>query len=250
MPRMPRSAGGASTNENNDGLLPSVSPNPAPLPTAAPLPLPGADATADAASRWLPVLYSAGGLLLLGLLLASPQLARTALRRRRLNGARGDSAAALQAWAELRDLAMDYGVAPRTSETPRHFSDRLRLSGALGEPHGIDAAGHQAVRALTADFEQRQYGRPSSGGDGAGVPGSADKLRAVPLLREARGHRPLTGSKRSVPRCAPMPGRWCGSARHGCRPPSWPPGGVPPRPRSAPPAAQHSAPGAASRVPG
>ncbi len=170
-----QSGGGASTNENNDGLLPSVSPNPAPLPTAAPLPLPGADATADAASRWLPVLYSAGGVLLLGLLLASPQLARTALRRRRLYGAGGDSAAALQAWAELRDLAMDYGVAPRTSETPRHFSDRLRLSGALGEPQGIDAAGHQAVRVLTADFEQQQYGRPSPGGDGAGVPGSAAK---------------------------------------------------------------------------
>ena len=163
---------GASTNENNDGLLPSNSPTPAPLPGAAPLPLPGAASQADAASRLLPLLFGAGALLLVGLVLASPQLARTSLRRRRLNGFRGDSAAALQAWAELRDLAMDYGAAPQTSETPRHFSDRLRGSGALGEAEGMEADSHRAVRALTADFERRQYGRPPSGPDGDGVPGA------------------------------------------------------------------------------
>ena len=241
---------GASTNENNDGLLPSNSPNPTPLPSAAPLPLPGAASQADAASRLLPVLYGAGALLLVGLLLASPHLARTSLRRRRLNGFRGDGAAALQAWAELRDLAMDYGVAPQTSETPRHFSERLRVSGALGEPEGLDADSHKAVRSLTADFERRQYGRPPSGPDGDGVPGAAGTSTGAPLTRAAAEHHPHTGSLRSALRCAPMPVRWCGSARRGCRPPSWPPGGGPPRRRSAPPAAQHSAPGAAWHGPG
>uniref|UniRef100_UPI000462923F transglutaminase family protein n=1 Tax=Arthrobacter sp. TB 26 TaxID=494420 RepID=UPI000462923F len=151
---------GASTNENNDGLIPSRSPNPSPAPSATPLPLPGAAAPADMASVLRPVLYGTGALLLLGLLLASPHLARNAVRRRRLNGSGGGSAAALQAWAELRDLTMDYGVAARTSETARHYSERLRSSGALGEPQGMDADSHQAVRALTADFERRQYGRP------------------------------------------------------------------------------------------
>ncbi|WP_226761882.1 DUF4129 domain-containing protein, partial [Arthrobacter sp. SO3] len=145
-------------------------------PSVAPLPLPGtAAAPADAASRILPVLSGAGALLLLGLLLASPHLARTAVRRRRLSGSGAGGAAALRAWAELRDLAMDFGVAPQGSETPRHFSARLRSSGALGEPEAMDADGHQAVRSLTADFERAQYGRPLSTPDGGGLPGGARK---------------------------------------------------------------------------
>ncbi|MET1065604.1 MAG: DUF3488 and transglutaminase-like domain-containing protein [Arthrobacter sp.] len=188
---------GASTNENNDGLLPSNGANPTPLPTVAPLPLPGAASQADPASRLLPMLYSAGGLLILGLLLVSPNLARTALRRRRLNTSQGDGAAALQAWAELRDLAMDYGIAPQTSETPRHFSERLRLSGVLGAPDGLDADGHRAVRALTADFERRQYGRPPSGrpadsSAGAGTAGASGTDRIVAVRTTLRSHaRPL-----------------------------------------------------------
>ncbi|MDI3212436.1 DUF3488 and transglutaminase-like domain-containing protein [Arthrobacter sp. AL12] len=160
---------GASTNENNDGLIPSNSPLPTPPPSVAPLPPSGAAPRPDAASVLLPVLYGAGAVLVLGLLLASPHLARTALRHRRVGGSGVDSAAASQAWMELRDLATDYRVPPRTSETPRHFSARLRHAGALGEPQGPDAEAHRAVRSLTADFERRQYGRPPSvpGVDGA-----------------------------------------------------------------------------------
>ncbi|MEO3932484.1 DUF3488 and transglutaminase-like domain-containing protein [Micrococcaceae bacterium Sec7.4] len=177
---------GASTNENNDGLIPSIRPNPSPAPSVAPLPLPGAAAPADAASRLRPVLYGTGALLLLGLLLASPHLARSTVRRRRLNGSRGRSAAPLQAWAELRDLTMDYGVAARTSETPRHYSERLRSSGALGEPQGMDADSHKAVRALTADFERRQYG-PPGGPDADGSPGTVSPgTSAAPLISAVR----------------------------------------------------------------
>lgn len=177
---------GASTNENNDGLVPSLSPGPSPAPGAAPLPLPGAAAPADTASVLRPVLYGAGALLLLGLLLSSPHLARSAVRRRRLNGSGGASAAALQAWAELRDLTMDYGVAARTSETPRHYSERLRSSGALGEPQGVDADSHEAVRALTAEFERRQYG-PPAGPDAGRSPGTASPgTSAAPLISAVR----------------------------------------------------------------
>ena len=180
-------ASGASTNENNDGLIPGSSPTPAPLPSVSPLPLPGAAGPVDAASRLLPVLYGAGALLFLGLLLASPRLSRAALRRRRLTGSRTDGAAALQAWAELRDLTTDFGVPPQTSETPRHFSERLRLSGALGEPEGMDADAHTAVRSLTADFERRQYGRPPSGQDDGGLPGRARSSAGAAALPRSPG---------------------------------------------------------------
>ena len=116
-----------------------------------------------------------------------------------------------------------------------------------GSRQGLDADGHQAVRALTADFERRQYGRPvRARGRRRRRPGQCRRSAGGAALR--KHHRPPAGSPRSALRCAPMPVRWCGSARSGCRPPSWPPGGVRPRRRSAPPAAQHSAPGAASPV--
>ncbi|HSN36745.1 MAG TPA: DUF3488 and transglutaminase-like domain-containing protein [Arthrobacter sp.] len=190
---------GASTNENNDGLLPSNSPT-APVPSAAPLPLPGPAVPVDAADQMLPVLYGAGALLLLGLVLASPRLARSALRRRRLH-ARAGGPASLQAWAELRDLATDFGVAPRTSETSRRFSERLCSSGALGEPGAMDADAHRAVRSLTADFEQWQYGRPMSGpgddviagrGSSSAGPGEAVAGRIAAVRTSLRTHaRPL-----------------------------------------------------------
>ncbi|MCU1542094.1 MAG: transglutaminase [Arthrobacter sp.] len=157
---------GASTNENNEGLLPPDDENPTPLPQGAPVPLPGGQAPADAGSQWLPLLYSAGALLLLGVLMASPQLARRSVRRRRLKaGGEGNGGSALPAFAELRDLATDYGVAPRSSETPRHFSKRLRASGAVGTADGSGAAAHAAVASLTDDFERHQYGRPGGGAD-------------------------------------------------------------------------------------
>ncbi|CAI3794833.1 transglutaminase family protein [Pseudarthrobacter sp. MM222] len=170
---------GASTNENNEGLLPIDEENPTPLPQVPPVPLPGAQAPADASTQWLPALYSAGALLLVGLLVASPHLARRGVRRRRLKaggGAGGGSA--LPAFAELRDLATDYGVAPRTSETPRHFSERLRGSVALGGADGPGAAAHAAVSALTDDFERHQYGRPGGWAGGNRLNGSETSAAA------------------------------------------------------------------------
>ncbi|MDQ0822120.1 transglutaminase-like putative cysteine protease [Arthrobacter sp. V4I6] len=170
---------GASTNENNEGLLPTEEANPTPLPQVAPGPLPGAQDPADAGTQWLPALYSAGALLLLGMLVVSPRLARRGVRRRRLKAGGGASGGiALPAFAELRDLATDYGVAPGTAETPRHFSERLRASVALGGPDGPGAAAHTAVASLTDDFERHQYGRPG-GGAGDNRPSGAGNAAAA-----------------------------------------------------------------------
>ncbi|MDQ0851143.1 transglutaminase-like putative cysteine protease [Arthrobacter sp. B3I9] len=157
---------GASTNENNDGLIQPEEENASVPSQVAPVPLPGASAPADAGTQWLPALYGAGALLLVGGLVASPQLARRRVRRRRLKADGGAGGSAFAAFAELRDLATDYAVAPRTSETPRHFSERLRRSDALGDAGGAAAAAHGAVTSLTGDFERHQYGRP---GGGAGI---------------------------------------------------------------------------------
>ncbi|MBT2536321.1 DUF3488 and transglutaminase-like domain-containing protein [Arthrobacter sp. ISL-69] len=160
--------GGASTNENNDDLIPSSAATPGATPGATPVPLPGLDSSGEAGHALRLPLYLAAGILLLALLAASPRMVRAGIRSRRLRGSPSPGGStATSAWAELRDLATDYGLAPGVSETPRHFSGRLRESGALGGPDGADDAGARAVASLTADFERQQYGRP------AGIPESA-----------------------------------------------------------------------------
>jgi hypothetical protein len=193
---------GASTNENNDGLLQPDRQNPAAPPQVAPLPVPGTAAPANADSRWLPALYGAGALLLLGALAASPRLARRGTRRQRLKvGGAGGSAAA--AFAELRDLATDYAVGPRSSETPRNFAERLRASSALGGADSTTAAAHSAVAALTRDFELYQYGRPgAAAGTGAGGQSGDSPNGSVTAAaaRIAAVHAALRGSARPLVR--------------------------------------------------
>ena len=187
----PAAPSGASTNENNDGLIPKDDPKPSAAPAPAPLPLPGPAGEAGSGSRLVPLLYGTGGVLLVILLLATPALARGGLRRRRLKVAgAGESGAAAPAWAELLDLATDFRVPPRDSESPRHFAARLRGSSALGgpvvgpdAPGGAEAAAQAAVAELTADFERQQYGRPDAGGPAGGA--SAERIAVVrDALRE------------------------------------------------------------------
>jgi len=188
----PAAPSGASTNENNDGLIPTDDPKPSAAPAPAPLPLPGPGGEAGSGNRFVPLLYGAGALLLAILLLASPALARGGLRRRRLRVAgAGTSGSAAPAWAELQDLATDFRVLPRDSETPRHFAARLRGSSALRTPGaqdagvtgGTDATAQAAVAELTADFERQQYGRPDAGAPAGGAP--ADRIALVrDALRE------------------------------------------------------------------
>ena len=188
--------GGAGTNENNDDLIPSNAATPGATPET-PAPLPGLDSAGEAGHPLTLPLYGAAGLLVLALIAASPRMVRTGRRSRRLRRAPspgGNTAAA--AWAELRDLATDYGFAPGLSETPRHFSGRLRGSGALGGPDNADDAGARAVASLTADYERQQYGPPAGHTDGAAVagaaaPSAADRIAVVQasLRRHSRAAR-------------------------------------------------------------
>lgn len=132
----------------------------------------GSDGGAGSSFPWLPVLATAGGLLVTGLLLLLPRTLRQGRARRR-RGAGPEAA-----WAELRDTAVDLGVPWPPDRSPRETRDRL--VGHLGAPVGPDTperplhGPHVAPDAVTAldvivvAVERLRYAR------------SAD--RAVPAL--------------------------------------------------------------------
>ncbi|WP_426998641.1 DUF3488 and transglutaminase-like domain-containing protein [Pseudarthrobacter sp. N5] len=194
----PVGPGGASTNENNDGLIPTPASTTTPSPSTAPVPLPGMGGTGDPGTLLAAWLYGAGGVILLILLALSPRLVRSSTSARRLRDPEKMEAAtdaAPLAWAELGDLATDYGVPPGPSETPRGFSARLRSSAALGEPGGADDAGHQAVISLTGDYERQQYGRPT-GDNRPAAPGNGQPA----AVRMAMVNQSLRGNSRFMDR--------------------------------------------------
>ncbi|WP_350225143.1 DUF3488 and transglutaminase-like domain-containing protein [Arthrobacter sp. efr-133-R2A-120] len=160
----PVAAGGPSTNLHDENLVPGSS-TPAPSTAAVP-PLAGPGAGSGTGTVSATVLYVTAAALLLAVLAASPRLVRSGIRARRLR-----PGGPVLAWAELQDLATDYGVPPVPSETPRHFAGRLSNSAVLGAPVAAaspsgadDDAGQRAVASLTGDFERQRYGPP------AGVP--------------------------------------------------------------------------------
>ncbi len=173
-----------STNADEKEVL--TTPAPA---TPAPVPLPGVETPATGSPGVNPLPVIGGAAAAVALLLAflwSPRLSRTILRRRRLNQKPPDEADASQpgykdpapelAWAELQDLATDYGLPSTPSETPRHFSTRLRSSAALGDAGGMDDAAHVAVASLTSDFERQRYGRQLGP---AATPAAATRIAVV-----------------------------------------------------------------------
>ena len=172
--------GNLSTNTDEKDV-PSTAPTP--VPTTAPLP--GIDTPAQGPVQGNPlpaIAATSAAVVLLAAFLGSPRLTRSVLRRRRLKRRKpGDDQplpeypSAGLAWAELLDLATDFGVPSTPSETPRHFSARFRSSPVLGDPGGFDDAAHRAVASLTADFERQRYGRPS---DTAAAP-AASRIAVV-----------------------------------------------------------------------
>ncbi|WAH98383.1 transglutaminase TgpA family protein [Arthrobacter sp. MMS18-M83] len=198
----PTSEGGQSTNLHDENLTPgSVTPQPG-APTVPPLAGPGVGGTTSAGSATL--LDVVAGALLVAVLAALPRLVRSGIRARRLkppltrrNGSGGrvrpapPSDGPVLAWAELRDLATDYGVPPVPSETPRHFAARLRNSTALGAPAAspsgaADDAGQQAVALLTVDFERQRYGPPTDpAADGATEQANATAAGRIAAVRAA-----------------------------------------------------------------
>lgn len=169
----PVAAGGPSTNLHDENLVPGPS-TPAPSTAAVP-PLAGPGAGSGTGTVSATVLYVTAAALLLAVLAASPRLVRSGIRARRLR-----PGGPVLAWAELQDLATDYGVPPVPSETPRHFAARLSNSTALGAPAAAaspsgadDDAGQRAVASLTGDFERQRYGPP------AGVPANTAAEHAI-----------------------------------------------------------------------
>lgn len=135
------------TSEN-----PSLEPEP--LPSTPPVPGQGApppsSGTASSASSWNPLwLLIPLGILAVLVLLTLPGAARTSLRRFRLSG--GSTPA--NAWAELRETALDVGMLPVASDTPRRFAQRLADSDLAGSP-GLE------LSALVGAFERSSYGPP------------------------------------------------------------------------------------------
>jgi transglutaminase-like putative cysteine protease len=174
----PVAAGAPSTNLHDENLTPGSS-TPAPSTAAVP-PVAGPRVGAGTATGSATALYITAAALFLAVLVTSPRLLRSGIRARRLRAARAQQTGAgrgtgaapprdgpVLAWAELQDLATDYGVPPAPSETPRHFAARLGNSAALGaqvaaaSPSGAsdDAAKH-ALASLTGDFERQRYGPP------------------------------------------------------------------------------------------
>jgi len=172
--------GNLSTNADEKEVL--TTPAPAATPAA---PLPGLDTpTAGSASvnPWPAIGAAAAGFLVLAGFLWSPRLSRSVLRRRRLNHKPTDESyppgykdpGPELAWAELQDLATDYGVPSAPSETPRNFSARLRSNSVLGATGGLDDAAHEAVASLTSDFERQRYGRTA-----AASPDAASRMAVI-----------------------------------------------------------------------
>lgn len=180
--------GGAGTNQDERDLQPEpATPQPG---SSAPPEAQGVGPGTASGSQLVLLGFLTAGVLFLAALLGSPRLVRLGLRRSRLRprparpgkfaGRKDQPGKVLPTlvWDELQDLAADFGIPSAASETPRHFSVRLRVSNALGEPGGVDDDGHRAVVSLTGDFERQRYGRP--GGDAPAPDASAaERIGAI-----------------------------------------------------------------------
>ncbi len=206
---------GASTNADNSGLIPEAGSEPVPADAVPPVPVPGtAGTTAGNAEAAQPygALAALSGAFLAVLLILSPRLARRSVRRRRLPrpGHHGGPAPAGAAWAELSDLAADYGIPPAGSETPRLFARRLGASPALGTPDRDDPA-VAALAALTSDIEREQYGRPRAGLGSDGTGAAADRIGALETSLQANARLGVRLRAQWLPPSVLT--RWRGSAQ-------------------------------------
>ncbi len=158
----------------------SVPPRPASTSTATPSATPrpslppeetttAADQTRDAAGGTFPWATVLG--VLAALLLLAPAVVRLARRRARLMAVEDGSAA--RAWDELRDTAVDLGLRPPDTLTPRQTATEL---GAL-----LDDDGAAALARLRDSLERESFaGRP-------GEPLLADLRTVLWSLRRSAG---------------------------------------------------------------
>ncbi|WP_067967367.1 transglutaminase family protein [Nocardiopsis trehalosi] len=113
---------------------------------------PGADTAAETApggaAAWWPAVPAAAGVLLLA---AAPALVRALVRRARWARAAGPPARAHAAWAEVRDDAVDLGVAWNPAESPRSAARRIAAE------RGLTGAGRAALDRVALAEESARY---------------------------------------------------------------------------------------------
>ncbi len=134
---------------------------------------PGATTTSQAGESAPPV----GVFLTLGLvalaILGFPWLSRTVRRRKRFRDIRSGRAGPLDAWQELTETALDFGIDASTADTPRGFAARLTESARLA---GADAI---ALERLLDRVERLRFSSSPDPAGGAGL------LADVELLSRA-----------------------------------------------------------------
>jgi len=108
----------------------------------------------------------------------APAVTRIVVRRRRESAIRAGRDPAAAAWAELRDIARDYGWAAPDSETPRDFADRLAI---------VMGSERDRIDGFRSDVEASAFAPPG---------------RGAPTVRELRAMR------RAIGRAAAPRDRW------------------------------------------
>lgn len=140
------------------------------------------DGTAIAADPGMPVPVKIGiGAAVALALLLLPAAARVVVRRRRLHRVTRTAAGGHAAWAELRDMLTDLGMAGEPSETPRALGRRIGERYAL-EPQAAEAL----TRVVTSEERLRYAPTPSASGP---VPADLRRIRRDLASKASRWRR-------------------------------------------------------------
>ncbi|WP_169978490.1 DUF3488 and transglutaminase-like domain-containing protein [Microbispora sp. H10836] len=140
------------------------------------------DGTAIAADPGTPaaVKFGIGAAAVLALLLL-PAAARLLVRRRRLRRLTRSAAGGHAAWAELRDILTDLGMAGEPSETPRALGRRIAERYAPGPQ-----AAESLARVVTSEERLRYAPAPSASGP---VPADLRRIRRDLASKTSRWRR-------------------------------------------------------------
>ncbi|MEU6413469.1 DUF3488 and transglutaminase-like domain-containing protein [Microbispora sp. NPDC046933] len=140
------------------------------------------DGMAIAADPGTPVAVKIGiGAAAALVLLLLPAAARLLVRRRRLHRLTRTAAGGHAAWAELRDMLTDLGMAGEPSETPRALGRRIGERYALGPQ-----AAESLARVVTSEERLRYAPTPSASGP---VPADLRRIRRDLAGRASRWRR-------------------------------------------------------------
>ena len=117
-------------------------------------------------------LFVAVGLIAL-VIIAVPAVSRSHRRRRRFRDIGAGRAGPTEAWQELRESSVDFGVGASEAETPRGFAARLSESMVLRSPE------REALARLLNSVERLRFSLEATPAEGTGL------VADVTLLREA-----------------------------------------------------------------